>query len=531
MTAMANITPDSGDVDPSFAPKNADDLAKCLASWRWRIFSGRIYKIKTKESEGETSNLVVPFIPNISQRDLLNRLNNRNLILKARQLGFSTLIEILAFDHCLFNNNQTALIISHTADDAEVLFRDKIKFAYDSLPKFLRDRIRLEKETQSQLIFDNGSSLRVTTSGRGGTAQFLHISELGKIAARYPDKAREITTGALQTVPQNGLVFIESTAEGKSGVFYDLAKKAQEKAQAEKPITPMDYKFHFYPWWREDKYRLDPEGVRISAKEHEYFDDVEGIMDCVIDLDQRAWYIKKRDEEFITEPALMWREYPSTPEECWQSSTDGKYLVHVMAHARREGRITTVPLLRHVPVNSFWDLGASDDTVVWLHQKVGAMDHWVGCREASGEGLLPFLLWMEQKECVWGGHYLPHDASNAKQGIEDVRSTISQLREIKPSWNWHVVPRVRSIQHGIDLMRNDFQTYVFDETACKEGLVHLENYSRDWNTRLQTWSDQPRHDDHSHAADALRQKAQAFEVFSDTKVKKKRLRRTTGMTA
>ena len=506
-------------------------MVTCLASWKWRIFSGRLYKIKTKESEDGSGNLVIPFVPNESQTDLLDRINNRNLVLKARQLGFSTLIEILAFDHCLFNKNQTALIISHSIDDAEVLFRDKIKFAYDNLPPFLKQRIRLDKETQSQLIFDNGSSLRVTTSGRGGTAQFLHVSELGKIAARYPDKAREITTGALQTVPQNGLVFIESTAEGKSGVFYDLAKKAQEKAEAKKPLTAMDYKFHFYPWWKEDKYRLDPTGVTISAKEHEYFDDVEGIMDCVIDLDQRAWYIKKRDEEFITEPALMWREYPSTPEECWQSSTEGKYLAHVLAHARREGRITRVPLLRHVPVNSFWDIGASDDTVVWLHQKVGIMDHWLGYREASGEGLLPFILWMEKMECVWGGNYLPHDASNAKQGIEDVKSTVAQLREIRPSWQWHVVPRVRSVQHGIDLMRADFQTYVFDEEACKEGLHHLENYSREWNTRLQTWGDQPRHDKHSHAADALRQKAQAFEDFTDHRKKQRRRQRATGMTA
>ena len=325
------------------------------------------------------------------------------------------------------------------------------------------------------------------------------------------------------------MVFIESTAEGQAGMFYDMTRRAEAAKLSGKVLSPQNYRYHFFAWWMDPGYRVDPVGVSISPKEHEYFDRIEGEEDCVIDLDQRAWYIVKRDEEFATEPQLMWREYPSTAKECWQSSTEGKYMAAVLAKARREGRICRVPMVKHVPVNSFWDVGGSDTTVVWLHQKIGAMDHWIRYREANGEGFLPFIIWMERQGCVWGKHYLPHDASNAKQLIENVTSTVSQLRMAKPTWDWTIVPRVSSIQHGIDLMRNDFDTYLIDEEECKDGIAHLENYSRKWNTRFQTWDDEPNHK-HSDAPDAMRQKAQAFED-TGRKKSKKRAKRATGMTA
>ena len=73
------------------------------------------------------------------------------------------------------------------------------------------------------------------------------------------------------------------------------------------------------------------------------------------------------------------------------------------------------------------------------------------------------------------------------------------------------MPRVTTLQHGIDLLRLDFSTYYFDEKACKEGIAHLENYKRQWLTSLNVWGPDPAHDEHCHSADAIRQKAQAYE--------------------
>ena len=85
----------------------------------------------------------------------------------------------------------------------------------------------------------------------------MHISEYGKICNKYPEKAREIQTGALNTVAPTSEVDIESTAEGNSGNYFDMCQKAMELQEMGKSLTDMDYKFHFYAWWLDDTYELD----------------------------------------------------------------------------------------------------------------------------------------------------------------------------------------------------------------------------------------------------------------------------------
>lgn len=516
-------------IDESFIPATDAELAAALASWRWRIYSGQLYKITTKgdapdddEDPTEDLGVAVPFIPNSSQRELLENLHYRNVIPKARQLGFSTLIEILALDHALFNADQEVVVIAHTKEAAAKLFRKKVCYAYDNLPPFVRALVPTTSKTQTQLVFRNGSSIEVTSSARGGTPHFLHISEFGKIAAKYPDKALEITTGSLQGVPKTGLVFIESTAEGMDGEFYQITNRADKRAATTNihPLTPLEYRLHFFPWWKAREYRLskaEVSRVQISAKEHEYFDTIEGIMDVSIDMGQRAWYVNKRDTDFAATPDMMWREYPSTLEECFKASTEGKYYAVPMSLARKDGRITRLPVLRHIPVNTFWDLGGSDFTAIWLHQAVDGWDHWINYYEAQGEGYLHFLLWLESQGCIWGAHYLPHDADHKRPAQQNsatdpaLVSPVMVLREMRPSWTWRIVPRVQNVQHGIEATRQLIARSKFDATACKDGINRLENYQREWNNRLQCWHDHPRHDDASHGADAFRQRAQIHE--------------------
>src|SRR5690606_8400583 len=96
----------------------------------------------------------------------------------------------------------------------EQIFSDKIKFAYDRLPDLVKAMNPVVRSTQSKLVLSNNSTIRCAISVRGGTIQFLHISEYGKICAVSPLKAREIQTGSIPAVDQNGIVIIESTVEG-----------------------------------------------------------------------------------------------------------------------------------------------------------------------------------------------------------------------------------------------------------------------------------------------------------------------------
>jgi hypothetical protein len=146
-----------------------------------------------------TGNRVL-FQPNDIQHHLNQNLWYLNLILKSRQHGITTDICILYLDYCLFTPNIRAGIIAHTRDDAEIFFNDKIKYAYDNLPDQVKGMVPADSRSARELSFGNNSAIRVGTSLRGSTLQLLHISEFGKICAKYPDKAKEIVTGSINTV-------------------------------------------------------------------------------------------------------------------------------------------------------------------------------------------------------------------------------------------------------------------------------------------------------------------------------------------
>ena len=174
---------------------------------------------------------------------------------------------MLHLDACLFTPHTRAGVIAHRLDDAKVIFRDKVRFPYDRLDEGLKAAVPAVQDSADQLTFGNNSSLRVSTSMRSGTLQLLHVSEFGKICAQYPDKAREIVTGALNTVEAGQFVVIESTAEGQEGAFYDLAQKARMRALSGAALTNLDYRFHF-PWWGNPGYALqDGRGDRGGGRQ------------------------------------------------------------------------------------------------------------------------------------------------------------------------------------------------------------------------------------------------------------------------
>lgn len=479
-----------------------------------------LYKIIIKGDEGQ-DDLVLQFKPNRAQRRFLSRLWHRNIILKARQLGFTTLIAIAWLDHALFNANVRCGIIAQDRDTAEAIFRDKVKFAYDNLPEELRDAMPLENCTKSEMLFaHNNSSIRVATSVRGGTIHRLHVSEYGKICAKYPDKAKEVMTGSIPAVPKSGILVIESTAEGREGEFYDLTQRAIALDQLKKPLTNRDYRFHFFAWWQAPEYRMQADEVSLTDKDREYFAKIEAAIGTEIDEDQRAWYIATRNADFAGNPERMWQEYPSTPEEAFQQSTEGTYYATQMASARKERRITVVPWEPSTPVNTFWDIGLNDEMAIWFHQRIGLQNRFIRYYENYGESFSHYVNEMQKHGYVWGRHYLPHDGDTQRLGVEK-NWTPRQMLEDLGLRNVEIVPRIDRVNTGIQMVRDVFPSCWFDETNCDQGIRHLEMYRKEWDPRLGVWKDQPRHDKASNGADAFRGFAQGYEPNTGTGWKRK----------
>lgn len=459
----------------------------------------------------------IRFKLNRSQRKLLAKLWRRNLILKSRQQGFSTLVQLLMLDACLFIPNTQAGIILQTMDDAKALFRNKIKFAYSRLPDSLRASVLPISDSKTSLELSNGSTLRVSTSLRSGTYQFVHVSEMGKIARKFPDRAREIVTGTFPTVHQDGFLFVESTAEGRDGVFYKMCTEAKKLHDAGARLTALDFRFHFFAWWQDARNRLDPADVVITPEREQYFARLEADRGIKTDAWQRAWYVKTAvGQEVAGKEGTMQQEHPSYPDEAFEVAVDGAIYGRVMTWLRTEGRIRRVDVLPQ-PVNTFWDLGHNDINAIWFHQSAPMGEHrFIDYEEGFGLDLEHYVKEIRKRGYIMGKWFLPHDARNKNVVGKSAEERLIELGV--PRADLVVVERTENLNSAIEQTRKMMRSAWIDETRCAKGIEHLDNYAWRWNTSVGAWMREPIHNEASNAADAIRQWAQAWEQALPNKV-------------
>lgn len=466
-----------------------------LRDKRWRL--NNLYLVT---DEGGKS---VRFRMRPEQIEYYEGLHNRNLILKARQIGFTTAQCIIQLDAALFEAAKCALI-AHTLPDAHRLFREKVKYAYDNLPAEIRAANPARNDAAGELVFSKGGSLYVSTSFRGGTLRYLHVSEFGKICAKAPYKAREIVTGAFEAVAADCFITIESTAEGRAGYFFDYSQSAERQALSGTPLGKLDWKFFFFTWWTAPKYWLDPSDAVIPQRITDYFNDLHAKHGVVTNDGQRAWYAAK--EKTLGDD--MKREYPSIPAEAFQQSVEGAYYAQQFTRLYAAGRIGKLPDNSHLPVMTIWDIGVGDSTAIWFVRQVGTEYHVIDYYENSGEGLRHYMKVLKDKGYTYSEHWGPHDIENREFG-SDAKSRKDIAREgyeidgVKYSLKFQVVPKI-GVDTGIEAAREILPRCVFDEEKCEEGITHLEGYRKEWDDKRGCWKDKPLHDNTSHGADAFR---------------------------
>jgi hypothetical protein len=465
-----------------------DPVAKAFGSQAWRL--NNLYWITDKDGQR------VLFKMNWAQEQLLAELHFLNIILKARQLGFTTFIQIYMLDMAVFYPDTKCGVIAQTRPDAEAIFRDKIKYPYDRLPDGIKAASSIKRSNATELELKNNSLIRVGTSLRGGTLQFLHISEFGKICAKTPEKAREIVTGALNTIQAGQVAFIESTAEGQEGRFFEMCEIAQSKMRMGQALTPLDWKFHFYSWWREPAYEIDPAGVEIEPLFVKYFAELEAEIGVTLRPGQKAWYVKKAE----VQKEDMKREYPSTPKEAFEAAIEGAYYGAQMAQAELEGRIGRVPYEPLLEVETWWDLGMSDEMSIWFVQRHSREMRIIDYYANSGEGLPHYAKVLREKPYLYSRHVGPHDSKVRELNTGKSREETAMELGMRP---WVVAPKLE-VMDGIEQVRSLLARCWFDREKCAEGLKGLRSYRKDWDEQRGVWSSQPRHDWASHPADSFR---------------------------
>src|SRR5258708_20831321 len=303
----------------------------------WRL--NNLYAITDKDGRR------VDFSMNTAQEALFREMHNQNVILKARQRCFAAFMQLFMLDACVFNSDIRAGTIAHTMPAAQVIFRDKVRSPYDNLPDGIKGRVPAQNDNTCELLLANNSSIRVGVSLRSGTLQYLHVSEYGKICAKFPEKAREVRCGALNTVDKHGLVFIESTAEGQDGHFFELCQGARTRRNAGCALTSMDFKFHFSPWHEDEAYRLAAGSVDIPASYLDYFARLERL-GIALTPGQKAWYVKQTEQQHSN----MKREYPSTADEAFEAAIEGAYYSDHLARMEIDGRLPRLPIDAAIPL-------------------------------------------------------------------------------------------------------------------------------------------------------------------------------------
>lgn len=474
----------------------------------WRL--NNLYRVMDKRGN------LVPFKFNWAQEILYREKHTLNIILKARQLGCTTFIDLDFLDDCLFESYLTAGIVAHNQKDATSFFQEKILLPYQHLPENLRISHPANSESAQELRFSTYSKIRVGTSLRSATIHRLHVSEYGILCARYPEKAREIKTGALNTVGADQVVWIESTAKGRAGHFHDLCQQAMalmEQIKAgKKKLGPMDWKFFFFPWWEHPEYETEPEYVVIGADDQEYFQELAAKHGVELSDRKKAWYVKKKE---VQEEDML-QEFPSTPEEAFEATVEGSYFGKYLSKARKEGRITRVAPEPSALVHTFWDLGHYDPMAIWFVQFVGLGIHLVDYYEFQGEGMAYYFRVLREKAeefgYLYGEHWAPHDIEIHELGPGTTRRDTALSLGIK----FEVVPRTGLVEQR-ESVRNIFHRCYFDESRCKTGLSRLENYRKEWNEKYGCFTDHHVHDLNSHGASAFQTMGCALQMGAGTR--------------
>ena len=271
---------------------------------------------------------MVKLKPNASQEVLYEKFSEaynadrplKVIILKARQMGFSTMTEAIISSVTMTNPFISSLIVAHDPESTGNIYRMSKRY-FDNLPPKLKP---MDKYNNSKVLqFENPtndkdeyarnpglrSSIRVATAGmeavgRGQTFQMIHLSELAFWKEQQGRTVQDQLTGLLQTLPQDGfsMLVIESTANG-----YNYFKTLWDGAvNGENDYIPL-----FFPWYKMPEYRKPYRGEKLTDEEWE--------LKKLYDLDEQQLMWRRYAIRTLCGNSIeMFRqEYPATPEEAF----------------------------------------------------------------------------------------------------------------------------------------------------------------------------------------------------------------------
>jgi hypothetical protein len=476
------------------------DIERCLRDRLWRLCN--LYSIKSADT-GQ----IIPFVPRAEQLELFRALLSgvrKVVVLKARRLGMSTAIDVFAADEVIFHEGVQCSIVDQTQDDATKKLVNIVRVAFDSLPEAIRKNFTMNRENDSAFVLrsvadDALSGIYAGKNARGGTNQFLHISEWGVIQADDPRRSEEILTGALPSA-EHGTTVIETTWKGgRGGHLWKIVKSAMELPAEQR--TANDWHLFFFPWWTDPTYTEAGSVADIDAETAKYLGDKEAEIGRKFTDGQKCWYARRKKTLGI----FIFREFPTTIDECFRAPIEGAIYADIIDRLRGQGAIRTGPVDTSALVHTFWDLGSPLNTVTWFVQFVGAEVRVIDCDCDLDLTPIARVARILAKGYPLGSHYLPHDAGATQKSGKTFQTELSECG--LP--NTRVIPQTHDVWVGINRLRQILPRFSFRLPNCERGIEALSNYHTRRESSGGIASDAPVHDWSSHCADAARMIAEA----------------------
>jgi hypothetical protein len=312
------------------------------------VLAEQLLRVRTR------SGLTRPLRANMVQREFEKHRGQRNIVLKARQLGLTTWAAARFFLKTITCPGTLTLQVAHTQESAEEIFRIVHRFL-DSMPAhLLKGCLKTSRANVRQIVFPMlDSQYRVVSAGernagRGMTVQNLHCSEL----ARWPGDPAETLAGLRAALAPDGEEILESTPDGIGGCFYDEWQTAKESGAVR----------HFFPWWMESCYRAKAVDQELLTEEER----------ALIERNQlsRA-QIGFRRKVRTNFRGLARQEFAEDPETCFRASGDSVFELIAI-----EQRLASAP----APV----ELRRNGEMEIWLPPLSGK--HYLVAVDPAGGG-------------------------------------------------------------------------------------------------------------------------------------------------
>lgn len=268
----------------------------------------------------DTRARLIPFKLNWAQQEYLAEVERqyterrlvRVIVLKARQLGCSTLTEAIMFLWCFVFPRVQGLVMAHEASSAQHLL-GMTRTYWDTYP--FKSLYSTQYKSRNELSWvETVSSLKVATAktvdtGRSKTLQMLHLSECA-----FYEHAEETMGGLEQSFHFEPGTFgvLESTANGVGGFFYDQWNAAVN--------NEIEYKPLFFPWWKHPQYTYSyvMRASQSSLPALGHCDEEERVLQKLgVNADHLLWRRWALRNLCQNNESILHSEYPSTPDEAF----------------------------------------------------------------------------------------------------------------------------------------------------------------------------------------------------------------------